>query len=226
MCGRYTLSTPGDVLAEIFETPPTPELAPRFNIAPTQEVAAVRLRSGSAERERVLLRWGLIPSWADDPGIGNRLINARSETVAEKPSFRSAFKRQRCLVLADGYYEWQKQADGTKQPFYFRLSGGEAFAFAGLWERWRRDEEEIGSCTLLTTAPNALAATVHDRMPVILPTEAYALWLDPKVQDRARLEALLVAFPAERMEALPVSRYVNNPLHEGPRCLAPIDREP
>jgi putative SOS response-associated peptidase YedK len=150
-----------------------------FNVAPTQPVAAVRVVPGGQERELVELRWGLIPSWADDPKIGYRMINARSETAATKPSFRSAFKVRRCLVVADGYYEWQKR-DGAKQPFYIHMQGGKLFAFAGLWERWvPPDGEAIESCTILTTDANELTKPIHDRMPVIVDPPDFGQWLDP-----------------------------------------------
>ncbi len=221
MCGRYTLATPGDVIAQQFALAATPSLTARYNIAPTQEVPAVRAAQGGA-RELAMMKWGLVPRWAEDPSIGNRLINARSETVAEKPAFRSAFKRQRCLVLADGFYEWQKVGAGAKQPFHIRLAGGGPFAFAGLWEHWQKEGQTVESCTLLTTGPNGLMAPIHDRMPVILDPAEYELWLDPRQTDRARLEPLLDSFPAEGMEAWPVSRLVNSPGNDSPRCIEPV----
>lgn len=222
MCGRYTLSTPGELLAELFELPSVPDLPPRYNIAPTQEVAAVRRETPEAGRELALLHWGLIPFWAKERAIGNRMINARADGIAEKPSFRSSFKRQRCLVLADGFYEWKK-VDGGKQPWYVHLRGGTAFAFAGLWARWRDPEsgESVDSCTLVTTTPNALAAEIHDRMPVILPRQHHDLWLDPAVSDRPRLEALLLPYDPAAMEAWPVSLAVNRPANDTPQCIQP-----
>lgn len=220
MCGRYTLTAPGDAIVEAFSLPEVPDLRPRYNIAPTQEVAAVR--RGKEGRGFAWLKWGLVPRWAEDPSIGNRMINARSETAAEKPSFRSAFKKQRCLVVADGYYEWKKLPDGTKQPYYIRLKGGAPFGIAGLWEHWEGEGGPVDSCTLLTTSPNELAGSIHDRMPVILAPEDYDLWLDPAVADRAKLEALLRAYDGEKMEAWPVSRFVNSPTNDGPRCIEPV----
>jgi len=222
MCGRFTLSNPdAEQLAAQFGVAALPDLRPRYNIAPTQPVAAVRRAAGKAIREMALLRWGLVPAWAKDPTIGVRLINARAETAAEKPSFRVAFRRRRCLIVADGFYEWQKQQSG-KQPYYIRLRGGRLFAFAGLWERWTGpDGQEIESCTLLTTAPNDLLRPIHKRMPVILHPDDYALWLDPAVGDRQRLQPLLRPYPAAEMEAYPVSRRVNNPRNDDPRCIEP-----
>ena len=178
MCGRYTLKAPREAIAEAFDLADVPQLLPRYNIAPTQAVPVVRLDRASGEREIALLQWGLIPSWADDPAIGNRLINARAETVAEKPAFRTAFKKRRCLVVADGFYEWKRE--NGKTPYYFRLKDSSPFAFAGLWERWEKGEEPVESCTLLTCEANGVVAPVHGRMPVILKPEDYARWLDPR----------------------------------------------
>jgi putative SOS response-associated peptidase YedK len=219
MCGRYTLSTSIDKLAEEFDLSGSlPDLQSSYNVAPTQEVPAVM--EGNGGRRLEMLRWGLIPSWADDPGIGNRMINARSETVAEKPSFRRAFKERRCLIPADGFYEWQK-TNGSKQPFYFRMKDWRPFAFAGLWESWSGDGE-IRSCTILTTAANNLVGEIHPRMPVILPHEVYDLWLDSTVQDRDQLLSLLAPYPTEDMEAHPVSRRVNNPSNNEPQCVESV----
>ena len=222
MCGRFTLTDPDADLAVQFNLPEIPNLAPRYNIAPTQPVAAVRVAANSSIREMVLLRWGLIPFWAKDPSIGARMINARSETVAEKPAFRAAFKRRRCLVIADGFYEWQKQ-NGTKQPFFIRLHDARPFAFAGLWEIWEGpDANPVESCTLLTTQPNELLRVVHNRMPVILQPKDYQLWLDPEIQEPKRLQPLLKPYSAEEMEAYAVSRYVNSPDNDDPKCIDPF----
>jgi putative SOS response-associated peptidase YedK len=222
MCGRFTLATPEQDLVVQFSLPEIPELQPRYNIAPTQPVAAVRVPTSGGDRELVMLHWGLIPFWAKDPGLGARLINARSETVADKPAFRAAFRRRRCLVPADGFYEWQKQ-NGTKQPFFIRLQDGRPFAFAGLWERWQdQDGGVIESCTLLTTRPNALLQPLHNRMPVILHPHDYTLWLSPETQDVDALHRLLNPYPSGEMDAYPVSRYVNSPQNEGPECILPL----
>jgi putative SOS response-associated peptidase YedK len=221
MCGRFTLTSPVQVLAAQFNLPEVAALEPRYNIAPTQPVAAVRASGEAMVRELALLQWGLIPFWAKDPEVGARLINARAETVGEKPAFREAFRRRRCLVLADGFYEWQKQ-DGGKQPFYVRMRDGSAFAFAGLWERWKGPEGNIESCTLLTTQPNELMRILHNRMPVILEAKDYDLWLDPGIRQTDLLLPLLRPFSAEEMEAYPVSRRVNSPDNDDPRCIVPL----
>ena len=222
MCGRFTLITPAETIAEQFQLPEIPALAPRYNIAPTQPVAAVRQRPGNGGRELALLRWGLIPLWAKDPGIGSRMINARSETVAHKPAFRAAFRRRRCLVLADGFYEWQRRERG-KRPFYIRMGDERPFALAGLWEHWEGpDDRMIDSCTLLTTESNDLVRPLHNRMPVILYPKDYDLWLDPGVQEAESLQPLLCPYPSEVMIAYPISTWVNKPSNEGPRCIEPM----
>jgi putative SOS response-associated peptidase YedK len=219
MCGRYTLRTPVDTLAEEFGlTGLLPEVPVRYNIAPTQEVASVLAEED--ERHLEMLRWGLIPSWADDPAIGSRMINARSETAAEKPSFRGAFKKRRCLIAADGFYEWQK-VNGGKQPYYIRMEDGSPFAFAGLWESWDKHGEEIRSCTILTTDANELVGEIHHRMPVILTPENYDFWLDPDMREAEPLLDLLRPYPDDVMEAYPVSRRVNKPSNDEPGCIEP-----
>jgi putative SOS response-associated peptidase YedK len=221
MCGRFTLTKPIPVLAELFLFPETAPQDPRYNIAPTQTVAAVRAPADPNHRELAFLRWGLIPSWATDPAIGNRLINARAETVAEKPSFRSAFRQRRCLVLADGFYEWQR-LDGKKQPYYFRMRDGQPFAFAGLWERSTNQGKTVETCTLLTTEANELLRTIHDRMPVILQPDRYDRWLDPSVQKPDVLKPLLHPYPTEPMTGYPVGSLVNNPRNDSPKCVEPV----
>ena len=227
MCGRFTLRTPTNILVEQFRLGSAPQLALRFNIAPTQPVAVVRQSPEDSQRHLSLLRWGLIPAWAKDASIGARMINARAESVAEKPAFRSAFKRRRCLVPADGYYEWQK-IGSRKQPHYIRMRDDRPFAFAGLWEQWRGEEGQdaqlLETCTIITTESNELSRPIHDRMPVILDTEDYGLWLDPEVEDRGRLERLLRPFESAKMVADPVSTYVNNVRNDDTKCIA-IQRE-
>lgn len=221
MCGRFTLRAPASEIAEAFSLFEAPPFTPRFNIAPTQPVAAVRSDpdAGGPQRQFAWLRWGLIPSWADDPSIGNRMINARSESVAEKPAFRAALRRRRCLVLSDGFYEWQR-AGRKKQPYFIHFRDDRPFAFAGLWETWEGpDHSAIESCTLLTTGPNDLMKPIHDRMPVILAPEHYDRWLDPNLQKPDEVVPLLGPYPGDELEALPVSPYVNSPTRDDPKCI-------
>ncbi len=218
MCGRYTLRSSPRAIAEAFGLTYLPDLQPRYNVAPTQQVLAIQQRDG--KRQGSLLHWGLIPSWADDPAIGNRMINARAESVADKPSFRSAFKKSRCLVAADGFYEWQKTGK-AKQPYYIRLKKDQPFAFAGLAEHWHRGEQTIDSCAIITTAANELMAEIHDRMPVILAPDDYDAWLDPEGNEKEKLLALLRPFPAGEMTAFPTSTLVNSPRNERPACIEP-----
>ncbi len=217
MCGRFTLRTPARDLVEVFELLREPEFSPRYNIAPTQNVAVIR--QDGKNRRLTLMRWGLVPAWSKDPKAGPPLINARSETIATKPSFRTAFKRRRCLIPADGFYEWQKQADSkTKIPHYIRMAKDRAFAFAGLWETWHAAD---GSDLDLTTEANDLMRPLHDRMPVILPEENFAQWLDPKNENAPVLEALLRPDAPNEMTAFPISTLVNSPRNEHPECIVP-----
>jgi putative SOS response-associated peptidase YedK len=216
MCGRFSLHQSAIQLAEIFEVP-EPDWTPRYNIAPTQPVLALGCYEAGMDRRFRLLRWGLIPAWAKEEAIGNKLINARSETVAEKPSFRSAFKQRRCLIVADGFYEWKRTA-GQKQPYYFQRLDQQPFAFAGLWEHWQREGLTIDSCTILTTEANALLQPIHDRMPVILPPEMYDRWLDLDTPP-AELQALLRPAEPATMQSHPVSTRVNRPSYESADCI-------
>lgn len=200
------------------------ELPPRYNIAPTQSVAIVRLAHKSDQRELAVVKWGLVPSWAESPSIGSRMINARAESAAEKPAFRKAFRQRRCLVPADGFFEWETILK-QKQPHYITLRDGGLFAIAGLWEWWRRETEVIESCTLLTTDANDVVRPLHDRMPVILPPEAYDRWLDPNVEDPAELMSLLKTYPAEAMTERPVDRIVNSPATDDPRCIQAVRQQ-
>jgi putative SOS response-associated peptidase YedK len=228
MCSRFTL-TRIESLAELFQLagllhlePLT--LEPRFNVAPSQLVAAVRYDIEKGTKELAELRWGLIPSWADDPKIGYKLINARAESVAQKPAFRAAFKKRRCLIPADGYFEWQKQGS-KKQPYYFRRQDGKPFAFAGLWERWDKSpagQPPLESCTIITTEANALTQPIHDRMPVILQPNDYATWLDPALQDPAVLVPLLRPLAGDELTFYPVSTRVNSPKNDEPACVVPL----
>jgi putative SOS response-associated peptidase YedK len=221
MCGRLTLRNPGEVVAEAFGLPVTPELWPRFNVAPGQAIAAVRQKPQNEARELAFLRWGLIPAWADDPSIGDHLANARSETVATKPSFRHAFQARRCLVVADGFYEWQRM-NGRKQPYFVGLKNDRPFGLAGLWERWDKEGELVESCTILTTDANELMQPIHERMPVIIPPDQYDLWLDPRCQDMKTLAKLFRAYPSKDMVAYRVSTLVNDPKHDVPLCVKAI----
>ncbi|HEX8397659.1 MAG TPA: SOS response-associated peptidase [Pyrinomonadaceae bacterium] len=214
MCGRFSLgASDAEILAEFKAArEQAEEHQKRFNIAPSQIIAAVR----QIESERILsgLKWGLIPNWAKSADIGNKLINARAETITEKPSYKNAFRSRRCLIPVSGFYEWQRTGDkGAKQPFYFYLKDKPVFGFAGLWESWTDKEsgEEIESCTIITTEANEVLEPVHDRMPVIIKPEDYELWLDEKVKDTGKLEKLLAPYPAGEMSSHSVSRQVNSP---------------
>lgn len=219
MCGRFALSAktkdieklvPSLVIEEDFE--------PRYNIAPSQNVACLR----GGEDVLSFLRWGLIPFWAKDEKIGYKLINARSETLAEKPSFKNAFKKRRCLIFADGFYEWDKKSK-TKAPFFISLKSGEPFAFAGLWERWKSEEKTVESTTIITTSPNELIDEIHSRMPAILPRRFFDMWLDPEFGDLVALSETLAPYPDDEMQMREVSTYVNNPANDSPECVRAVD---
>lgn len=223
MCGRFSQGTPADILAQLFQLADIPSWTPRYNIAPTQLVPTVVVTSEHPSRQFRAWRWGLIPSWAKDPSIGSRMINAQAETASTNPAFRAAFRRRRCLMLADGFYEWQ-QLGRRKQPFHVRMRDGTPFAFAGLWEHWKGpDGAAIDSCTLLTTEPNDLIRTFHHRMPVILDPKEYDLWLDPGIQEPQRLQPLLRPYSSEVLAAYPVSTRVNNPANDTPDCIQPLE---
>jgi putative SOS response-associated peptidase YedK len=223
MCGRFTLRTPAVDLMEIFEVARSFEGVPRYNIAPTQQVLAVRETRG--EREAVQLRWGLLPSWSEASLSGPPLINARSETAADRPAFRNAFRQRRCLIPADGFFEWQKPAEGGKQPFLITLKDERPFAFAGLWERCcAPDQSTVESCTILTTDANDRLRDLHDRMPVILPRELYGPWLDPKLDDAEALKSMLKPYPSEEFQLRPVSTRVNSARNDDAECTAPPER--
>ena len=222
MCGRFTLSVDPGELQDMFpDFVNQSTFRPRYNIAPTQPVAVI---TNSNVHQLQYYLWGLIPSWAKDPEIGSRLINARSETLAEKPSFRSAFRRRRCLIPANGFFEWQAvPGEKSKTPLFIHLKTGKCFAFAGLWEIWSSpDGSEIRSCTIITTQPNELMQSIHNRMPVILPSAAYKDWLDPEERTAESLIKWLSPYPADEMEAYPVSRLVNSPQNDVPECVQPL----
>ena len=221
MCGRYSLVTDLSALARRFAFDAAGLSGePAYNIAPTQQ--ALTVREGKGGRQAAFIRWGLIPSWAKDASIGARMINARAETVAEKPAFRTGLRRWRCLVLADGYYEWQQvRGSKAKRPMRITLRTGEPFAFAGLWEEWRNpDGITIHSCTIITTTPNELLAPIHDRMPVILTRDAEPLWLDTSIADPGLLANVLRPYPADAMHAYEVSPLVNSAANNTPEVLA------
>lgn len=211
MCGRFSLSAKPENLATQFVLPFLPEISPRWNITPGTRISAVRV-STEGRHSFTGLEWGLIPSWSKDATMGRKLANARAETIHEKPSFRGAFRDRRCIIPADGYYEWKVGEDGKKRPWYFRMEDEGLFGFAGLWETWTSPEGDVReTCCLLTIRPNELCATVHDRMPVILPFEDHDMWLDPGYKNTNFLLAVMRPFPAEQMKAWPVSLKVNNP---------------
>jgi putative SOS response-associated peptidase YedK len=219
MCGRYRLTAKERYLRDHFGLDEDPSWAPRWNIAPTQQVPIIRQDIKEPKRTFSLVRWGLIPYWAKDRSIAFKTINAVSETAPEKPAFRDAMRRRRCLVLADGFYEWQKIGPKEKQPYNFGMLDDSVFAFAGLWERWRDPTDEVvETCTILTTKPNSLVANVHDRMPVILGREHYDVWLDPGVTDAARVADCLKPFEARLMKKYPVSTRVNRPENDDQEC--------
>jgi putative SOS response-associated peptidase YedK len=218
VCGRFTRTRFTHQVAALFDAlADAADRPPSYNIAPTQPVAAIRQEDDG--RHLRMLRWGLIPEWADDRSIGARMINARAETVAEKPAFRAAFRKRRCLIVADGFFEWKTEGK-HKWPHYFRLKAGEPFAFAGLWEHWSKGEQPVETCTILTTEANSLLRPVHERMPVILRPDDYGRWLHPK-ETAAKLLPMLVPFSADLMESRAVSKLVNSPKNNVPECIQP-----
>lgn len=222
MCGRYTLRASPAELARIFALLREPDLKPRYNVAPGQNVAAVVFDPERSPHELVSLKWGLVPSWSKDPKIGYRTINARADTVATKPAFRAAFKRRRCLIPADGFYEWKQLDAKHKQPYYITRADERAFAFAGLFEHWTGpDGALLDTCTIITTEANEPMSALHDRMPVILADEDFDRWIDPVTQDVADLQSLLRPAPDDLLKFTPVSTLVNNPRNETRRCIEP-----
>ena len=219
MCGRYNIIPNAQAWIEAFDIQHGKDvilnLKPHYNVSPSQDVPAVRIEDD--QRTACLLHWGLIPFWAKDKDIGYQTINARSETVADKPAFRSAFKRHRCFIPASGFYEWQRT--NGKQPYNIRMKDGRSFAFAGLWEHWEHENEAIESCTIIVTAANDLMKPIHDRMPVILNPQDYELWLDTNVSDKAKLLPLLSPYRGKDLEYYPVSKMVNNPKNDRPELV-------
>jgi putative SOS response-associated peptidase YedK len=222
MCGRYTLTSSGEDVADLFALLEVPSIPPRYNMAPTQEAAVVRVAEPGAPRTLSFLRWGLVPYWAKEAAIGNRMINARAESVTEKPSFKSSFRRKRCLIPTSGFYEWKKEGK-SKQPYLIRRKDHRPFAFAGLWDRWNDPASgPLETFTILTTDANERVRELHDRMPVILAREDFDLWLDPKVGDPARLQPLLAPLAGDELELVRVSRNVNSPANDTPDCIEPL----
>jgi putative SOS response-associated peptidase YedK len=223
MCGRYKLSRRKQVVEEYFDaTSDEPDWNPRYNVAPTQSVPVIRQHPKEPIRELSLMRWGLIPSWSRDSSGAARMINARAETAATKPAFRDALKSRRCLIPADGFYEWSRM-EKTKQPYCFEVGEGEVFAFAGIWDRWRNPNgDSVDTCSILTTTPNAVTAAVHDRMPVILDPDGYELWLDPGMTNVAAASDLLKPCDARRMRSYPVSSRINHVANDDEACSAPV----
>jgi len=227
VCGRYRLSRRKQIIAEHFEVlPDDDDWTPRYNIAPTQRVLVIRQHPKEPCRDLSLVRWGLIPSWAKEASGAAGMINARSESATTKPAFRDALKSRRCLIPADGFYEWMR-AGKTKQPYCFEVDKGELFAFAGLWERWKDPNGNwIKSCSILTTTPNAVTAPFHDRMPVILNPDNYDLWLDPGFTDVAAVSEMLKPYDARVMRCFPVSTRINHAVNDDAECAKPIELEP
>jgi len=224
MCGRYRLSRRKQIVEEYFDSVPgDEEWSPRYNIAPTQFVPVIRQNPREPLRELSLLRWGLIPSWATDRSVGARMINARSETAATRPAFRDALKSRRCLLPADGFYEWQR-AGRVKQPYCFELNDGALFAFAGVWDRWKDDGGRmIETCSILTTTPNAVTSAIHDRMPVILDPDGYDLWLDPGMRDLSVVSEMLKPYDARGMRCYPISTRINQVGNDDEECSRPAE---
>lgn len=221
MCGRYALLPDRRQIASMFDVAAEDLDEARYNIAPTQDIPIIR-QDSLHNREMVRARWGLIPHWAKDPrDLKASMINARAETVAAKPAYRAAFRQRRCLVPALGFYEWKKEGR-SKQPYFVCRKDRQLLAFAGLWDRWSGNGDVIDSCTIITTEANDLVRTIHDRMPVILSPEDFELWLESDVQDLARLQALLMPYPAEELDAYPVARTVGNPRAQGPELVEPV----
>lgn len=220
MCGRFTLTDEAVQLQEFFEFEYNEEITPRYNISPGQNILTIV--SNGIKRIGQDMKWGLVPNWAKDEKIGYKMINARAETIEEKPSFKHAFQRRRCLILADGFYEWRRTEDG-KQPYRFVMKDRKPFAFAGIWETWTKGESSLISCTIITTEANDVTRDVHERMPVILPAQTFETWLDPHFQQIRPLKELLDPYPAEEMEKYEVSRLVNSSRNEAKGLISPLN---
>lgn len=227
MCGRFTLHHSTQEVAERFAAQQVLfPLENRYNIAPGQAIPVIANSTLAGARWMEAMKWGLVPFWAKDPEIGNRLINARAETIAEKPAYKQALKRRRCIVPSDGFYEWQAQSAGPRLPHHIRLQDGELFGFAALWEEWEApDSSPLRTCTIITVAPNEIMAPIHNRMPAILRRKDEDAWLDPQLKETEAIVAMLQAYPAKEMQAFPVSRRVNAPQNDDESCLEPALEE-
>ena len=221
MCGRYIRTTPIERYAALFTAPGFVEAKTSYNIAPSSQVLLAR-NNARGGRELAALKWGLVPAWSKESRTEYSTINARAETIDEKPAFRSAFKTRRCLIACDGFYEWKKNAEGTKQPYFICLADRKPFAFAGVWERWEREGEILESCAIIVTSANALMAPIHDRMPVILSPDHYDAWMNPKETNAFALKSLLLPYSSDRMKAYPISSMVNNPRNNHSDLLLPL----
>ena len=221
MCGRFVRTTAIECFAELFHALGHPKNWASFNIAPSANVLVAR-NNPQGTRELAALKWGLVPAWSDEPKTAYSTINARAETVAQKPAFRSAFRHRRCLIAADGFYEWHPQPDGQKQPYFIYLKEHVPFAFAGIWEHWAQNGKTLDSCSIIVTAANSLMQPIHERMPVILSPDQYDAWLDPAVTDPEWLQPLLVRYPSDKMQLHPVRTTVNSPRHEGPELIEEV----
>lgn len=220
MCGRFDLHIPRELLERIFGAPFLHDIQPHYNIAPSQQIVVVRTDQ-EGNRQFAFLKWGLIPYWTKDPSIGSKMINARSETVDVKPAFRNSLKHRRCIIPANGFYEWE-EVEGKKKPLYVKMKDDSPMLFAGIWDHWKSSEgNEIESCTILTTNSNELIKPLHDRMPLILEAGDVNLWLDTQVTDPEKLKLLLVPYPSEKMGMFPVSEIVNSPRNDNPECILP-----
>ena len=222
MCGRFSLHSPAAQISEAFHLPDLAALAlkPRYNIAPSRDIAIIR--NAGTEPELVMARWGLVPHWSRESRSKYSTINARIESVAEKPTYRTPFRRRRCLIPADGFYEWKQDA-GSKVPHYVRMKDGKVFAFAGLWDRWEGEDGSIESCTIIVMPANQVMKPIHERMPAIIAPADYDLWLDPGVTEKKQIMKCLSGAPSSRLTAYPVSTLVNSPKNEDERCIQPAD---
>jgi putative SOS response-associated peptidase YedK len=224
MCGRFIRTTPIERYSALFSAPSSVELKASYNIAPSSQILLAR-GNNKGGREVVALQWGLVPSWSKEPKTEYSTINARAETIDEKPTFKNAFKSRRCLIASDGFIEWQKRADGTKQPYLISLADGKPFAFAGIWERWEREGQILESCAIIVTQANELMKQIHDRMPVILSQDYYEAWMNPKESNLHRLKSLLVPYPSDRIRAYPISSLINSPKNNHRDLIEPLRQE-